>query len=81
MKDASQQADRDLTRDWRVPVDQPPAFARFAEVRAYRTGWVARVGRLLVRWQRDANATSLTFERIGRGYRLVGGRLMLGGGR
>lgn len=81
LRDPNQQTDREANRDWRVPVETPPSAARWFEVRAYRTGWVARIGRVLLRWQRDANATSLTVERIGRGYQLVGGRILAGGHR
>jgi hypothetical protein len=33
-----------------------------------------RVGRVQLRWQRDATVAALTVERLGRGYRLVGGK-------
>lgn len=74
LKDAHQQHDHEPGRSRHVDAQHPPAFARWFEVRRYRIGWVVRVGRVLLRWHSDANAKSLTLERIGRGNVLVGGR-------
>jgi hypothetical protein len=43
------------------------------ECRVYETGWVFRVGRLLVRKHSDDNYSSLSFDWAKPAFRLVGG--------
>lgn len=47
---------------------------RIFEIRVYVTGWVVRVGRLVLRWDTNPYKT-LSLERIGRGIEFVGGRV------
>ena len=46
------------------------------EFRKYRTGWVLRFGRVLLRWTNQGDWQAVTIERLPNEYRLVGGQVV-----